>query len=231
MPNVLITGCSRGLGLEWARQLAQADWRVFATCRHPHEAVALAELAAERENLSVHRLDVTDAADIRAMRWELEDTPLDLLLNNAALYLDKDAAMLGSLRYEEWLRTFEVNTLGAVRLCEAFAPNLRRGERPLAVAISSHMGSIGDIVSGDSLYYRSSKAALNAAMRGLAASLGEQGIGVLIVHPGWVRTRMGGAMGRLSEAQSVQGMRALIEGFDRTRHGRFFRYDGTELPW
>jgi len=231
MSNVLITGCSRGLGLEWARQLAEAGWRVFASCRHPGEAGELARLAERSANLSVHRLDVTDAADIRALCWELEDTPLDLLINNAALYLDKDAAMLGSVRYEDWLRTFDVNTLGAVRLCEAFAPNLRRAQRPLAVAVSSHMGSIADIASGDSLYYRSSKAALNAAMRGMAAALGEQGIGVLIVHPGWVRTRMGGAMGRLSEAQSVQGMRALIEDFDRSRHGRFFRYDGTELPW
>ncbi|MEJ2509184.1 MAG: SDR family oxidoreductase [Gammaproteobacteria bacterium] len=231
MPNVLITGCSRGLGLEWSRQLAEDGWRVYATCRYPHEAHELAALAGRLPGLSVHRLDVTDAADIRALRWELEDEPLDLLLNNAALYLDKDAAMLGSVRYDEWLRTFEVNTLGAVRLCEAFLPNLRRGERPLAVAVSSHMGSIADIATADSLYYRSSKAALNAAMRGLAAVLGEEGVGVLIVHPGWVRTRMGGPMGRLTTAQSVQGMRALVDNFGPAQHGRFFRYDGTELPW
>lgn len=231
MPNVLITGCSRGLGLEWSRQLGEAGWRVFATCRHPGEANELAAVATRIPGLSIHRLDVTDPSDIRSLRWELEDEPIDVLLNNAAVYLDKDASMLGSLRYDEWLRTLQVNTLGAVRVSEAFLPNLQRSRHPLMVAISSHMGSITDIASGDSLYYRSSKAALNAAVRGLAADLGEHGIGVLILHPGWVRTRMGGRAGGLSAEQSVQAMRRLVEGFAREQHGRFFRYDGSELPW
>lgn len=231
MTNVLITGCSRGLGLEWARQLAEAGRRVFATCRHPGEAQALTALAERLPLLSVHRLDVTDPADILALRWELEDAPLDVLLNNAAVYLDKDAHMLGSVRYDEWLRTFDVNTLGAVRMTEAFLPNLRRADRPLVVTVSSHMGSIADIASADALYYRSSKAALNAAMKGLAAALETYGVGVLLLHPGWVRTRMGGPMGALSEQQSVRAMCRLLEGFSPDQHGRFFRYDGSELPW
>ena len=165
MPTVLVTGASGGLGLEWARQYAEADWHVHATCRHPAEAHALQALARERPGLTVHRLDVTRADEVAALASRLRGEAIDLLVNNAGVYLERfDHDALGDLRYEDWRLTLEVNTLGPVRVTEAFLDHLASAERPLVVAISSHMGSIADIGTPGSYFYRSSKAALNAAM-------------------------------------------------------------------
>lgn len=231
MPNVLITGANRGIGLEFTRQYAGAGWRVFATCRHPAEADTLQDLAS-RENISVHRLDVTRSQDIHDIAWEMRDIPIDVLLNNAGIYLESHylGPELGAIRYDDWLRTIEVNTFGAVRLTEKLFPNVRDSGRRLVVTITSHMGSIADIHSPGSYYYRSSKAALNAAMQGLAETLRPHGIGVLLLHPGGVKTRMGPSDG-ISPEQSVRGMRRIIERFNLSDTGRFVSFDGTPIPW
>jgi NAD(P)-dependent dehydrogenase (short-subunit alcohol dehydrogenase family) len=231
MRRVLITGSNRGLGLEWARQLCADGWEVLATCRHPADAGELNALAAEHGNLSVHRLDITSAEDVRAIHWALRDRPLDLLVNNAGVYLEKGGPHLGGMRYDDWLRTLEVNTLGPVRVTEALAGQLEMGTDPTVVVTSSHMGSIEDIISPGSYYYRSSKAALNAAFKGLAADLKQRGIAVLLIHHGAVRTRMGGPESVLSPEQSVSAMRRVLSRAGIADTGRFFRYDGTELPW
>lgn len=230
--NILITGSNRGLGLELVRQYAEDGWRVFATCRHPAEATELHALAAEDSNISIHRLDVTSPDDLRAIAWELEGIPLDILYNNAGVYLEPSYELprLGTIRYEDWLRTFEVNTLGAIRLTEALLENVAHSGKRLVVAMTSHMGSIGDIDMPGSYYYRSSKAALNAAMKVLAAELEPKGIGVLLLHPGGVSTRMGPRDGIL-RADSVRGLRRIIGDFKPEDSGRFLRFDGTELPW
>lgn len=231
MPSILVTGANRGLGLEWCRQYARDGWRVYATCRHPGSADDLLALAHWHAHLSLHRLDVTDAEAIHALRADLGEAPIDVLVNNAGVYLEKYAPD-AAIRYDEWLHTLAVNTLGAVRVSEALARNVARSERRLIVAISSHMGSIADISAPGSHYYRSSKAALNAAMKGLALAYRPMGIGVLILHPGWVKTRMGGLdEAPLTPAESVAGMRRLVEGFTEEMNGRFLRYDGRELPW
>lgn len=230
-PTILITGASRGLGLEWARQSAAAGWRVLATCRHPQQADALQALAAQHEQLSVHRLDVTDGEPVRTLQLDLETARIDVLLNNAGVYLDKFSGGFGGIDYTLWLRTLAVNTLGAVRVSEALIAQVARSERKLVAVVSSHMGSIADIAEPEHYAYRSSKAALNAAMKGIAHALRPHGIGVLLLHPGWVRTRMGGPDAALTPEQSVRGMRALVEGFEPAMSGRFFRYDGSELPW
>ncbi|SCZ63380.1 SDR family oxidoreductase [Thiohalomonas denitrificans] len=230
MPNALITGSNRGLGLAWVRHLTSENWRVFASCRHPGDATELNAFAEHKDSISVHRCDVTVADDIRGLYWELEEQPIDLLITNAGVYLEKGATTLGSLRFDDWMRTLEVNVFGQVRIIEAFHDNLERARNPLVVPISSHMGSIADITVPGSYYYRSSKAALNAAMRGLAAELMEHGIGLMLLHPGGVMTRMGPAHG-LSPEESVAGMYRLVEKFDHKMHGRFYRYDGSELPW
>ncbi len=232
MRSVLITGSNRGLGLEWVRQLAAENWRIYATCRHPVEARDLQTLAAGHKNISLHRLDVTKVDEIHAMALELLEQPLDMLLNNAGTYLEKYADLeLQHIVYDDWRYTMEVNTFGPVRMAEAFAPQLARGERPLVATVSTHMGSIADIESPGSYYYRSSKAALNAAMKGLSVELKPRGIGVLLLHPGWVRTRMGGSGTELLAPESVRGMRALVEAFRMEDSGRFMRYDGVEMPW
>jgi NAD(P)-dependent dehydrogenase (short-subunit alcohol dehydrogenase family) len=228
---VLITGANRGLGLEWTRQYAEAGWRVYASCRRPAEAEDLNALGRRNPRLSVHRLDVTDSEQLRTLQLDLEEARIDVLLNNAGVYLDKFTGDLGGIDYEVWLRSFAVNTLGAVRVSEALAGQVAASEKKRVVAISSHMGSIAEIAVPGNYAYRSSKAALNAAMKGLSHALAQHGIGVLLLHPGWVRTRMGGPDAPLTPAQSVHGMRALVENFRPEMSGRFFRYDGTEIPW
>ena len=230
MSSVLVTGSNRGIGLEWCRQYAAADWRVFASCRHPETADDLQALAQRHPRLSVHRLDVTEAESVYALRAELQNESIDVLINNAGVYLEKYAPT-AAIRFEEWRQTLEVNTLGPLRVTEALADRVAISHRKLVVTLSSHMGSIADITVAGDTYYRSSKAALNAAMKGQSIALGEHGIGVLLLHPGWVKTRMGGADAPLTPVESVAGMRALADTFRMDMSGRFFRYDGTEIPW
>ncbi|HYE34451.1 SDR family oxidoreductase [Methylocaldum sp.] len=231
MPSVLITGSNRGLGLEWSRQYAKASWRVFATCRHPEEADELRQLAETCRTVSLHRLDVTDADQISALANELEHEPIDVLLNNAGVYYEKYAPLEAPLDYQAWTHTFQVNTMAALRMAKTFIGNLALSEKRLVVAISSHMGSIAEIDHPGSYFYRSSKAALNAVMKGLSLELKPLNIGVLLLHPGWVRTRMGGPDAPLLPEESVRGMRKLIDEFTISNTARFFRYNGTEIPW
>jgi NAD(P)-dependent dehydrogenase (short-subunit alcohol dehydrogenase family) len=229
--TILITGSNRGLGLEWARQYAESGWRVHATCRYPDDAEELQQIARTHANLTLHQLDVTDDGDLRSLATELSGASIDVLLNNAGVYLEKYKPGFGLIDYGDWLQTLTVNTLGAVRVTEALVEQVARSRRRLVVAITSHMGSIAEITAPGSYYYRSSKAALNAAMKGLSIELAGRGIGVLMLHPGWVRTRMGGPEGLLTPEQSVRGMRRLVEQFALTDNGRFYRYDGSEIPW
>ena len=232
MASVLVTGSNRGLGLEWVRQYATEGWRVYATCRHPTEARELEALAEQEKAISVHRLDVTKPDEINALAVDLMKEPIDLLVNNAGVYLEKFMEVgLRKLRYEDWIYAFQVNTLGAVRVTEAFQDHVARSERRLVVVISTHMASIADIAAPGAYYYRSTKAALNAVMEGLTHELRPKGVGVLILHPGWVQTRMGGEGTSLIPRESVQGMRSLVEKFTLNESGRFFRYDGVQMPW
>lgn len=232
MKKVLITGSNHGLGLEWARQYAEANWQVIATCRHPAEAHALQELAANNANVTLYKLDVTSSPEIEALAKILHGSSLDLLINNAGVYFEKyNADHLDAIHYGDWEESFRVNVLGAVRMTEAFRPHLRHGQAPLTVAITSHMGSIAEISSAGSYAYRSSKAALNATMKGLSLELHQDGIGVLLLHPGWVQTRMGGPGAPISVEQSVHGMRKRIEQFTLAQSGSFYRYDGSVIPW
>lgn len=230
MSSVLVTGSNRGLGLEWCRQYVEAGWHVFATCRHPETADALHDLAREHSRLSVHRLDVTRPESVYALRAELQHETIDVLINNAGIYLEKYAPTT-ALRYDEWQQTLEVNTLSPLRVTEALLELVARSQRRLVVAISSHMGSIAEISAPGDTYYRSSKAALNAAMKGFSLALRERGVGVLLLHPGWVKTRMGGWDAPLTAAESVAGMRTLVDAFSLDQSGRFLRYNGTEIPW
>jgi len=232
MPSILITGSNRGLGLEWVRQYAELGWRVYATCRHPLEAPELQDLAAQNRQVTIHRLDVTKIEEMNALSVELRKEPIDVLVNNAGVYLEKYRDVeLNKICYEQWLYTFQVNTLGAVRMTRAFCEHVARSEKKLVVVISTHMASIADITAPGAYYYRSTKAALNAVMEGITFELKPRGIGVLLLHPGWVQTRMGGEGTSLMPPESVKGMRALVDQFTLQQSGRFFRYDGIEMPW
>lgn len=224
MPTALVTGANRGIGLEFVRQYAGAGWHVIATCRKPDAA---AELKAVAGTVEIHRLDVTDAGQVAALAQALEGRAIDLLINNAGIM---GHGSIGRIDYAAWEEVLRVNTLAPVRIVEALLPNVAASERRQIVALTSRMGSIAE--SGGGYYaYRSSKAALNAAMHALAADLKGQRITVALFHPGWVKTDMGGPGALVAPRDSVAGMRAVIERLRPADSGRFFNYDGSEIPW
>lgn len=231
MPTVLVTGANRGLGLEFCRQYAEADWKVLACCRKPEKATDLHNLAAIYPALSLHALDVADFASIDRLSHELAAESIDVLLLNAGVYSDDSKNGFGTLDYPLWLDSFVVNSQAPVKLTEVFLPQIQRSGRRLIVAISSLMGSMADNTSGGSLIYRSSKAALNAAMKSLSLDLADAGVGVLVLHPGWVKTDMGGPNAPTAPADSISGMRRVIEAYTPADSGRFIDYRGNEAPW
>lgn len=230
MPTALITGASRGLGLEFVKQYSQQGWRVLATCREPDSAGALRALAEGSEGkVSLHRLDVADSAQIDALAAELKGTPIDLLLNNAGTFGDRGG--FGNSDYETWARTFAINTLGPMRMAEAFIDAVAASERKQIANITSKMGSIADNTSGSMYIYRSTKAALNMVTKCLALDLGSRGVTCVVLHPGWVKTDMGGASAPLDTSESIAGMRRVLDSLNPADTGKFFDYSGAEIPW
>lgn len=220
MPTIMITGASRGIGREFARQYEAGGWRVVATCRNPSQY----DLEGE-----VYRLDVTDPASIAALHAELNGESIDLLVNNAGIFGPRGVT-LGGIDYEAWEEVLRINVLGAVRVAEAFAPNVAGSEMKKMVFLSSRLGCIAESGGGEYIY-RSSKAALNMAVRSLSVDLSAKGVICLLFHPGWVRTDMGGPSATTDVATSVAGMRAVIDRATTADSGRLFNYDGTALPW
>lgn len=221
MPTVLITGASRGIGREFARQYEAAGWRVIATCRDPSKY----DLEGE-----VFPLDVTDPDSVAALHRDLYGESIDLLINNAGIYGPRGLD-LGNLDYDAWEEVLRTNLLGPMRIAETFAHHLEKSEKKKMVFISSKVGSITDNSSGGSYIYRSSKAALNMAVKSLSLDISGKGVICLLLHPGWVQTDMGGASAPVDAATSVAGMRAVIDRAGAADSGRFFNYDGKELPW
>lgn len=231
MTTVLITGANRGLGLEFCRQYAADGWDVIACCRKPEEASDLAKLARQYTTIQVETLDVADFDQIDALSKKLSDCCIDVLINNAGVYGDKQSGGFGQLDYQAWTNSLAINTQAPMKMAEAFLRQVKCSRNKLIVNISSLMGSIADNDSGGSILYRSSKAALNAAMKSLAIALKDQSVGVLTFHPGWVRTDMGGPNGLIDAAESITGMRTLIKNFSLDQSGSFVKYDGTPMPW
>jgi len=232
MATVLITGANRGLGLEFARQYASEGWDVFATCREPRRARELQALAqaSSGKKLRVLSMDVADTGSVHKAAQQLDGIPVDVLINNAGT-AGASGQTTGNVDYENWLRVLAVNTLGPMRVAEAFVDLVARSERRLIVTITSGMGSLTDNTSGGSIAYRTSKAAVNMAMRSAAADLGPRGITCVVIHPGWVKTDMGGASAPLTPKESITGMRRLIGRLGPADSGKFFNYDGREHPW
>lgn len=230
MPSVLVTGANRGLGLAFARSFAADGWSVHACCRHPERCRPLQQLG---EGVQLHRLDVTDGLQVESLARGLGDEPLDVLINNAGLGgdLGGGAGGLEEIDFEEWQRMLAVNTLAPARLAAAFWPAVVASERRTIVNMSSRMGSIADDDSGGYYAYRSSKAALNMVTRNIAVELKDKGAIVVALHPGWVRTDMGGPRGALTPEQSVEGLRRVIDRLTPGQSGGFFDWQGQALPW
>jgi NAD(P)-dependent dehydrogenase (short-subunit alcohol dehydrogenase family) len=225
MPTVFITGANRGLGLEFARQYAAAGWRVIAASRSLDRAAPLRDLG---KRVAIHALDVGDFAAVAALSRTLSGETIDVLIANAGIAGPRGMTA-ESFDAEGWALTFRVNAMAPLALAGAFHPQVARSAERRMVAISSRMGSIGANSEGGMIAYRSSKAALNAAWRSYA--LEHRDIVAAVLHPGWVRTDMGGKGAPLSPEDSVSGLRRVIAGLGPGESGGFFGYDGEPIPW
>jgi NAD(P)-dependent dehydrogenase (short-subunit alcohol dehydrogenase family) len=227
MPTVLVTSSSRGIGREFVRQYAAEGWRVLAACRHPEKVGD--ELRAMGSEVRPIAMDVTDLAAVDAVARE-SDAPLDLLINSAGVLSRSDDGP-GQVDYREWSRVLDVNTFGPVRVLDAFADRLAAAGAAKALTITSGMGSIGDVGSGRAMIYRTSKAAVNMAMRARALQLAPRGIIVAVINPGYVRTDMGGAGASITPEESVSAMRGIIAGLTAADAGSFLNWRGGSYPW
>ena len=233
MQRVLVTGANRGLGLEFTRQLLARGARVFATCRHPGQALKLTELAgAHPGRLNVLPLDLSSEHSIASLVREVSalTDALDGLINNGGVLVSGER--FGELSAKTFNSSFATNALGPLLLTQALTPLLlAHGSDAKVLNLSSELGSIGDTVAFHTPSYAVSKAALNMVTRLLAASLSAQGIIVVCVHPGWVKTDMGGANASVAAPASVAGMLQLIDQLRVPDAGKFFDYLGAEIAW
>ncbi|MBM9514041.1 SDR family NAD(P)-dependent oxidoreductase [Desulfogranum marinum] len=229
MNRVLITGSNRGLGLEFVRQYLEDGWRVYATCRRPAEAEELLRLAQIYSEVRLLRLDITKSEDISSVIRELNNIPINVLINNAGVRFKSGHAGTDCFQYDLWYRTFETNTMGTVRITQALLDNIEQSNQVrLVVVLSCATAGYDGLDQVDEIYYHSSKAALNVAMQGQIKALKRRKIGVLLFHPGRVMSRMGGTEG-ISPQQSVAGMRSIIQAFTLEQSGRLLQHDGRIL--
>eukprot|EP00906_Rhabdomonas_costata_P021669 RCo031435 len=226
--TVLITGANRGLGAEFVRQYAAEGWSVLACCRDPTALAEVGDLSRYPGKVDFRKLDLHDDASIIKLRDDLKGTSIDVLLNNAGVF---PHGSLGSMDYKAWADAFAINTMAPFRMTEVFLENVLLSATKTVVLISSLMGSIDDNRSGGSYEYRSSKAALNMVAKSLSVDLKPKGVKVVLLHPGWVPTRMGGSGGRDNIVESIKGMRSLIGSATMETSGRFFYYTGSEIKW
>jgi len=230
MKTVLITGANRGIGLEHTRAFVARGIRVFAAARSPSDADELNALAASHAGkITVLQYEALDPDSPAHLQAAVGDTPIDLLLANAGAG-SGERESFGAVDAEAVVQLIRINSIAPLKLAEALADNVARSDRKLIAFQSSLMGSIGDS-SGGYYAYRMSKAALNMVAKGVASDLGSRGVIAVALHPGWVKTRMGGAGAPVSVEQCVAGQQRLFDRLSVADSGHFFNYDGTELPW
>jgi NAD(P)-dependent dehydrogenase (short-subunit alcohol dehydrogenase family) len=231
MQTIMITGASRGIGLEFVSQYNADGWRIFACCRTPGQAGELNDIAANSNGrVTVHQLDVDQDASVAALKAELGEQPFDVLLNNAGI-MGQRSATRGNIDYDAWGAAMVTNVMGPMRMVEAFADNVAASTQKKLITISSRMGSIGETKADNSIVYRSSKAAVNMVMKVVANDLGSQGVITTSFHPGWVRTDMGGSSADISAEESAGGIRQVIAGLSAGDNGGFRNYDGQVIQW
>lgn len=218
MPQVLITGAGRGIGLELARAYAAAGWQVLATARTP---------MAAGHGITWLQADVTDPASVARLP-DAAGPALDLLICNAGVYLDRGQPLETGFAADLWARTFAVNVTGVFLTVQALLPALRAGRGKIAI-VSSQMGSNARAKGGNYIYRASKSAALNLG-RNLATDLAAEGMPVGIYHPGWVRTEMGGAGADIEPAQSAAGLMARFAALDLATTGVFEDWSGQPMP-
>lgn len=237
--TVLITGANRGIGYELARQYAERGWTVIATARKPKAAADLQALAAERENVRIEKLDVTSDRSVRALAARYKGVPIDLLINNAGILGDTTAQKYGTYDFDVYDDVADVNVKGPLRMVEVFMDNVAASRQKKIINISSAVGSI-EMTFGGQVFYRSSKAALNMAMRTLSKEVkrdpdpNRKALIFGMINPGIVDTGFAKnvPVPMITARESAEKTIAVIESYTVEKSGTFLDYNkGTKLPW
>jgi NAD(P)-dependent dehydrogenase (short-subunit alcohol dehydrogenase family) len=236
--TVLITGANRGIGYEFARQYAERGWTVIATARKPRDAAELQALAAKHPALRIEKLDVTSDRSVRALAARYRGVPVDVLINNAGILGDINAQKYGSYDFEVFDDVIDVNWKGPMRMMEAFMDNVAMSRQKKIMNISSAVGSIEMTFPGQ-VFYRSSKAGLNMAMRTLSKEVKRdpdpkrKALIFGMINPGIVDTGFAKnvPIPMITARESAEKCIAIIEGYTPDKSGMFFDYKGAKLPW
>jgi len=237
-PTVLVTGANRGIGLAFAEHYVAAGWNVLAAVRTPASATDLAVLARAYDHLVIEQLDVTDDARIEELAASYSGTPIDVLINNAGVYGDIETQSWGSLNSATFEQVMAVNVFAPMKLAEAFANHVAASDQKKIVSITSGAGVVSrEGRPGGGIFYSTSKAALNKAMRQIRAEVADDGIIVALIAPGTAQTDMlavarpGLFADAKSPAEAAAGIANVIAELDDSYDGRPRNYDGSVIPW
>jgi len=227
MATIAITGAARGIGLELTRQYAAAGDQLLAFCRNPQKAVALNRLAAETGKVRVIAMDVADDASVKRAAAEAGDASVDVLLNVAGIS-GPSRPELEASDWAMWQESFNVMTMGPLRVLQAFLPRMQAGAK--VINITSQIAA-STWPTGGFYAYGAAKAGLNRMMRSVAIDLRDRGIIVGLVHPGWVQTDMGGPNAEITSQESAEGIRKVTQAWTLDRSGDFLKWNGETHPW
>ena len=234
-PVILVTGCNRGLGLEFVKQYAELGWEVIATAREPQHAPELSALAAQHRKVTIEALDVGDPYAITELAGRYVGKSIDVLLNNAGLLGDRNTQAFKHLDFNSFEEIMRVNAYGPLAIARAFLPNILAGQQKKIIGITSGLSSITNTSQFGNLYfYRMSKTALNMGLRVLQVELREVGVKVGILAPGMVNTRLLRSSGYQGSGvlQVSQSVAAVIKNIERlSQSAEIILYTGETVPW
>lgn len=234
MSNIFITGANRGLGLQFVEYyLADPNNRVYASCRHPEEAHDLLQLVDNIDHVQIFSLDITDTNQVKVLAEQLHHVAIDKLICNAGIFSSspEEPQDFFSVTLENITKTIHTNAIANFDVLRALLPHLRRGKDKTVAVVTSKMGSVSSNTLGGYYAYRASKAALNALMHSAACDLEKEGFKIMLLHPGWARTEMGGEHALVDPQDSVEGMCYIIDKEAKLWHGRFVDYQRREIAW
>ena len=231
MKNILITGANRGLGLGLVKKYLENNEKVFCTTRNISKSKELKLLKEKHtNNLEICELDLLDKDTPNILSNFLVNKPIDLFINNAGV-IGQSAQHFKSISLNPWIEVLKVNLIAPLLITQSIIKNIEKSSEKRIYILSSKVGSIEDNKSGGMYVYRSSKSALNQIVKSLSIDLKPLGISVISLHPGWVRTEMGGPNALISVEESVNGMFGVISNTNIRNSGQFINYDGTQIPW
>ena len=228
--SILITGTNRGIGLEFVKHYLKHNEKVIATYRNKNNAKELLELKKTTNNLSLVELDVSNPNSINEFSSTITDQPIDIFINNAGVFGPRNNEF-GNYNAKEWIEVFNINTIAPLLIMQKILKNLRLGKNKKLIFISSKVGSIEENTGGSMYIYRSSKTALNQVIKSLSIDFKNENFITVALHPGWVKTDMGGPNALIDTKTSIKGMAEVIDSLVLKNSGRFYNYDGSSIPW